>query len=143
MTRVDFYFNVGDKVRYLADLASKALIRNRRLFILVSDASMAERIEHGLWTTLPTGFLPHCRSDHRLAAETPIVVDWRSDQLVHDDVLINFRTECPLIFSRFNGLVELVGHDETDRADARLRYRFYRDRGYEIRSHDIAGTTHG
>jgi DNA polymerase-3 subunit chi len=139
MTRIDFYFNVENKLRQVAELAGAALSRQRRLFVFVPDATVAAQLEHELWTYQPTGFLPHCRSDHTLATETPIVIDWRSDNLLHDDVLINLRTEHPPFFSRFKGLIEIVGVDEADRADARGRFRFYRDRGYDIRSHDITG----
>ena len=139
MTRIDFYFNVENKFRYLAELAGSALSRQRRLFVFVPDAEAAGQLEYVLWTQMPTGFLPHCRTDHALAAETPIVIDWRGENLLHDDVLVNLRPDYPPFFSRFKGLIEIVGTDDADRLDARGRYRFYRDRGYDIRSHDIAG----
>lgn len=139
MTRIDFYFNVQDKLQQLAEFADKALPKGRSLFVTVPDVGVAERVEHMLWTRAPTGFLPHCRSDHALAAETPVIIDWRGDNLPHDDILINLRPDCPPFFSRFRRLIEIVSLDAADRADARERFRFYRDRGYEIRSHDIAG----
>lgn len=139
MTRIDFYFNTQDKFRQLVELAGQALPRGRRLFVFVPDEKVAELVEQALWSSSQTSFLPHCRSSHALAAETPIVVDWLGVNLAHDDVLINLRQECPPFFSRFKGLIEIVSQEETDRAGARDRYRFYRDRGYEIRSHDITG----
>lgn len=139
MTRIDFYFNVEDRFRQLAELAGRALPKSRRLFVFVPDTAMAQRAEYALWTQAPTGFLPHCRGDHALAAETPIIVDWRADRLVHDDVLINLHPDFPPFFSRFKTLIEIVSGDELDRDRARERYRFYRDRGYEIHRHDLAG----
>jgi DNA polymerase-3 subunit chi len=61
------------------------------------------------------------------------------DVLVHDEVLVNLREQWPACFSRFLRLVEIVGRDEADRQAARERFRFYRDRGYEIRHHDLGG----
>lgn len=139
MTRIDFYFNVENKFQQVAELAATALSRQRRLWVFVSDAEAAVQLEHALCTHQPVAFLAHCRADHVLAAETPIVIDWHGEKLLHDDVLINLRPDCPPFFSRFNGLVEIVGTGEADRMDARGRFRFYRDRGYDIRSHDIAG----
>ena len=37
-----------------------------------------------------------------------------------------------------SALIEIVSLDEEDRAQARDRFRFYRDRGYEIRTHDLS-----
>ena len=139
MTRIDFYFNVGDKLRQVAELAQQALSRQRRLFIYTTDAPAAAQLEAVLWTHPPTGFLPHCRSDHALGPETPIVIDWQGQSLLHDDVLINLTAEHPPFFSRFQGVIEVVGLDEEDRSQARARFRFYKDRGYEIKSHDKAG----
>jgi len=36
-------------------------------------------------------------------------------------------------------LIEIVGQEEQDKLEARKRYKFYRDRGYEMRSFDASG----
>jgi DNA polymerase-3 subunit chi len=69
-----------------------------------------------------------------------VIVDYQGETLLNDDVLLNLRPEWPAFFSRFQRLVEIVGLDEADRAQARERFRFYRDRGYEIRTHDLSKT---
>ncbi|HQR50339.1 MAG TPA: DNA polymerase III subunit chi [Methylophilaceae bacterium] len=139
MTRIDFYFNVDHKLRQVAELAMLALPRQRHLFVFTPDAAVADQLEAVLWTRTPTSFLPHCRAGHRLAAETPIVIDWSEAAPPYDDVLVNLRPEQPPFFSRFRSLIEVVGQEQEDREAARARFRFYRDRGYEIRSHDVAG----
>ena len=53
-------------------------------------------------------------------------------------MLLNLHCEWPPAFSRFQRLVEIVGRDDEDRAAARGRFRFYRDRGYEIVNHDLS-----
>lgn len=137
MTRVEFYVNVPDKLRKVIELSEGAVARGRRLMVYMPDTESAFKLEGMLWTHPPTGFLPHCRGDDPLAAVTPVIIDWRSEQLAHDDVLINMRSEQPPFFSRFRRLIEIVGPDEADKAEARTRYRFYRDRGYEIKSIDV------
>lgn len=136
MTRIDFYFNLEDKFRRAAELAEQALRKQRRLCLLAADSDAAAQLETLLWTHPPTGFLPHCRSDHPLAQQTPIVIDWRDSEPLHDDILINLSEQRPTHFSRFRGLIELVSLDEDDRAAARERFRFYRDRGYQLHTHD-------
>lgn len=137
MTRIEFYVNVPDKLRKVAELGEHLAARGRKLMVYTSDAEASSQLEGLLWTHPQTGFLPHCRADDALAEVTPVVIDWRSDKLVHDDVLINLRQEHPPFFSRFQRLIELVSADEADKVQARQRYRFYRDRGYEIKSIDV------
>ena len=82
--------------------------------------------------------MQHCTAGDKLAAVTPIIVDCEGTEPAHDDVLLNLRHELPPFFSRFQRLVEIVSIDEEDRRQARDRFKFYRDRGYEIRSHDLS-----
>jgi len=56
-------------------------------------------------------------------------------------VLINLHPERPEYFSRFKRLIEIVSLDDADRARARERFIFYRDRGFEIRTHDLSKKT--
>lgn len=137
MTRIEFYVNVPDKLRQVAELGERIVSRGRRLMVYTSDDETSLKLDGLLWTHSQTGFLPHCRSDDPLAEVTSIVIDWRSEPLMHDDVLINLRQEHPPFFSRFQRLIEVVGADEADKVQARQRYRFYRDRGYEIKSIDV------
>lgn len=139
MTQVDFYFNAADKYRLAASLSSKALAQAARLFVFTPDDKVTQHMESLLWSFQQTSFIPHCRSTHALAAETPVIVDHEAESLIHDDVLLNLCTTHPPFFSRFRRLIEIVGNDEADKAAARERFKFYRDRGYEISRHDVAG----
>ncbi len=137
MTRVEFFFNVEDKFQKLAELSEKAIAKNVKLMVLAETDARATEIAQYLWR-LPQQFLPNHSANHPLAAETPIVVDWQGEKLLHDEVLINLQHPQPLFFSRFRRLIEIVGSDEEDKTEARVRYKFYRDRGYEIKSYDAA-----
>ena len=96
------------------------------------------------WSASPLAFGPHCGAAHPLAARTPVVVDHEGVAPLHDEVLLNLREEWPPVFSRFQRLIEIVSTADADRASARARFKFYRDRGYDIRSHDLSGTAdHG
>ncbi len=137
MTEVLFYTHAPDKLRTTCQLSCKALERNRRVMILTPEAGVTEQLSKLLWTAPSTGFTPHCRAADRLASVTPVIVDHTTDLVVHEDVLINLCEELPSFFSRFQRLVEIVTDDDNDRARARERYRFYRDRGYQIVTHDL------
>ena len=89
-------------------------------------------------TENPTSFLPNVPANHLHAARTPVLIGLQADSFTHDDMLINLASNEPNIFSRFTQLVELVGAVEQDKVAARTRFKFYRDRGYEIKSVDHA-----
>ena len=138
MTRVEFFFNVEDKLQKLAELSEKAIAKNVKLLMFVQNNEAATEIQQYLWS-LPQQFLPNHLASNALASVTPIIIDWKGEQLLHDEVLINLQHPQPVFFSRFRRLIEIVGVDEADKVQARIRYKFYRDRGYEIKSYDAAG----
>ena len=138
MTRIVFYFNVTNKQQLISDLVASALSKHRQVTIVEDDADKASKLSQDLWQNRPESFLPNMLIDHALATETPVVVHWHENQLLQDDMLINLTANEPIFFSRFTQLVELVSEDEQDKALARARYKFYRDRGYEIKNIDFA-----
>jgi DNA polymerase-3 subunit chi len=136
MTQIDFYTNATDKFRIACVIATKAFERGLRTLIYTPDAATSAKLDDMLWSTPALSFIPHCRAGDELAATTPIVIDHRGEDTTHDDVLLNLCTERPPFFSRFQRLVEIVGLDDEDKAAARARYRFYRERGYPLDTHD-------
>lgn len=141
MTQIDFYTQAGDRLHTACRIASKARGHGLRVTLFCPDRETAMRLDRMLWTVPATGFLPHCAADDRLAPVTPVLIDTTGDHHLHDEMLINLHAEWPAFFSRYQRLAEIVSSDDTDRAQARQRYRFYRDRGYAIRTHDLSTTS--
>lgn len=138
MTQIDFYTQADDKLQAACRLTAKARQHGMRVTLFCPDQATAARLDRMLWTVPATGFLPHCRPDDRLAAVTPVLIDPNGETLVHDEVLINLHSAWPAFFSRYRRLAEIVGADDADRTQARDRYRFYRDRGYTIHTHNLS-----
>lgn len=139
MTRIDFYHGAADKLAAACHLLQEFHQDGRRVVVYAPDQALAARLDTLLWSQPATGFLPHCRLDSPLVTETPIVIGAELEQTPHHDVLINLDGELPPSFSRFEQLVEIVGNDDADRTPARSRFKFYRDRGYALQAHNLAG----
>ncbi len=139
MTSIDFYFNAGDRLEVACRLAGKAVQQKKRVLIYAPQADLAQRIDRLLWTSQAVSFIPHCPATDPLAAETPVLIavdDAAPTQAC--EILLNLSTECPPFFERHERLLEIVAQDEEERAAGRARFKFYRERGYEMRSHDLA-----
>lgn len=143
MTQIDFYTQVDDKLQTACRLTAKARSRGLRVTLFCPDRDIASRLDRMLWSVPATGFMPHCRPDDPLAKITPVLIDTTGENPLHDEVLINLHSEWPACFSRFQRLAEIVCTNDADRAEARTRFKFYRDRGYEIRTHDLSGPQAG
>ena len=53
------------------------------------------------------------------------------------EVLINLADEVPDFFSRYARVAEIVDADAIRREKGRERFRFYRDRGYQLQTHQL------
>ena len=133
MTLIEFHFNVADKFDKIAQLVQQHLDRGQRLTILCPThvvQALQQHLQTQATLMLPNGALKDQAS--------PIYLHHQLEQLSHDDVLINLHHPQPNQFSCFLKTIEIVGIDEQDKAHARERYRFYRERGYEISNIDAA-----
>ncbi|HSI43227.1 MAG TPA: DNA polymerase III subunit chi [Methylotenera sp.] len=138
MTRVEFFFNVPDKLAKAAELCEKAVAKGRQLTIFTADEAMSQSMQQQLWQHTALSFLPSSTPEEPTSEFAAIIVDSKGEKLLQDDVLINLQQQYPPFFSRFRYLVELVGTEEADKVEARARFRFYKDRGYDIKSTDVA-----
>lgn len=141
MTEVSFYTFADDKLAVTRKLAAKAVARGLRVMIYAPDTALAEAIDRMLWTTPVQGFLPHCRDSHPLAADTPVLIGENVGALSQADVMINLHHERPPAFSRFQRLLEIISTNADDIEQGRLRYRFYRERGYALTTVDLRNAT--
>lgn len=138
MTQVFFYHGASDKIAAACALLGGAYAKKKPMLVFAPEKAVADSVDRSLWTQTAHGFIPHCRADSPLAAETPILITDKLDQLPQDERLMNLSQVVPPGFSRFQSLIEVVGRDESDRESARERVKFYKDRGYEVRYFDLS-----
>lgn len=138
MTRVEFFFNVSDKFAKVAELCEKAVAKGRQLTVFTENEAMSQELQQNLWGWRETSFLPSSLANAVDSEFSPIILQSHGTPLVQDDVLINLQKQHPPFFSRFRYLIEVVGLDEQDKVSARARFRFYKDRGYDVQTSDMA-----
>ncbi|MDP1527429.1 MAG: DNA polymerase III subunit chi [Rhodocyclaceae bacterium] len=138
MTHVEFLHGAPDRIQAAAHWLRQAWERRQSVLVYVPDSTQAAHLDRILWTQPQLSFLPHCRADSPLAAETPILLTDRLEDPLQENCLLNLSNELPPTFSRFEQLVEVVSIEDVDRLPARERFKFYRERGYPVESHDIS-----
>jgi DNA polymerase III subunit chi len=138
VTEVRFFHNAPDKLSAACRLAVAAHRRGRKVTVFAPEAGQAARLDAMLWTFQPLSFVPHVLATSPLAAETPVVIDAQLGQPQHQDVLINLGDGAPPAFERFAQVIEIVTTDPADRAPARARWAFYRERGLDPEANDLS-----
>jgi len=134
MTLIEFHFNVADKFSKIAQLAQQFLDRGASLTILCPNQPASLALQQSLQSHASL-MLP---ADWPSSGHPAIHVASQLHSISHDDVLINLQHPSPKQFSCFLTTIEIVSTDEQDKVQARDRYRFYRERGYQINHVDVA-----
>jgi len=142
MTRVDFYLldraTEGGKDAAVCKLAHKAFRLGHRVYILTHDHEDAQRLDQLLWTFSAGSFIPHGLGARPADADMPVLIGREEPPATHEDVLIQLTPQVPDFFSRFQRVAEVVDGNDDEKTRARERFRFYRDRGYELQTHNLA-----
>jgi DNA polymerase-3 subunit chi len=141
MTQVDFYIpaaiSAGDTVHRACLLADGAFQEGRRVYIHTQDAETARHLDRLLWTYSAGCFVPHTLDAASCDLLTPVCIGNGPPPEGCEEVLISLAGEVPAYFGRFERVVDIVGPTDEEKQLARERYRFYRDRGYDLQTHDL------
>jgi len=138
LTQVFFYHGASDRLAAACALIGGAWAKRKAMLIYAPDAPVADSLDRLLWTQAQLSFIPHCRADSPLAAETPILIADRVDNTTQQERLMNLARAIPPGYERFQNLIEVVGRDEDDRLAARERVRQYKEQGCEVRFFDLS-----
>jgi len=144
VTRIDFYILPESSkppegaVMTACRLCDKAVAAGQRVYVFAPDAAAAAAFDGALWSFRQGSFISHERLAATLEAPLPAVLIGEAEPPPsHQQVLINLGAEVPEFFSRFDRVLELVDGDAAQRAQSRSRFKFYRDRGYELATHNL------
>jgi DNA polymerase-3 subunit chi len=142
MTKVDFYLLSAEgpesRERTACRLAEKAYRLGHRVYLLVPDQAAAIELDELLWTFSQGSFVPHAVCTDKADSDVPpVLIGYAEPPAALNDVLVSLSAEVPPWFSRFARVAELVGPAEADKNRARGRFRFYRERGYPLDTHNL------
>jgi DNA polymerase-3 subunit chi len=141
MTEVDFYV-LKDKapqagMQFVCRLAEKIFKDGHQVYINAASEQQLRQLDDLLWSFRQGSFLPHAVYKSNGQETTPILLGHATEPDGPSDVLVNLAEDIPAFFSRYSRVTELVSGDDEQRDAARTRYRFYKDRGYTVRSHQL------
>lgn len=144
MTRIDFYVldrPASDARLLLAcRLAEKAVEQNYEVLINAASEPESFRLDELLWTFSQGSFLPHrllASAGNAEEGEHVLIGCGLPPGESHVDLLINLAPAVPPFFSRFERVAEVVGAEDENKSAGRERFRYYRDRGYELQTHQV------
>lgn len=142
MTRVEFHFNTTERLLHTCRLLRKARAQELRVAVVGAPATLRQ-LDAELWRFQDVAFLAHCTTDSSSDVQTASPICLGPDPLVWgiQDVLVNLGDEVPVGFQGFKRLIEIVSSDEHGKAQARVRWKHYKNLGFDLVQHDLSKGT--
>lgn len=138
--RIDFHFNVEHRLHYACRVVRKARAAGKTVLAYTSDADRLARFDAALWTFSALDFIAHVYADAPLASVTPVLLTATPVEARCDVLLALDDAPAPdftLWFAKFERVIDVVSRDEAERAQARARFKLYRDNGLAPTHHDM------
>jgi len=144
MTRIDFAFGAGDRLRAACQTAAKRHRAGQRLVVYCRDGARLSAFDRMLWALDDISFVPHVLATDPLAPDTPVLLTAADPAAAlplcgaSETWLLNLDDDCPPNYAGFARLLEFVSDDAADRQAARQRWRVYQADGHTLHSHDLS-----
>ena len=141
MTHIDFYIlsDTSPQCREFTAcrLTEKVYQMGHQVYLHTESRAHTSLLDDLLWTYKAGAFLPHAAFEDSSEAHPPILIGHGAEPPGDVHLLINLSTEVPAFFSRFERVAEVIDQDDENKTRGRERFRFYRDRGYNLKSHQL------
>lgn len=134
MKHVQFYVLSQDNIcEQACELAAQAWRLGKRVLISCKNEQQAFEIDELLWAREPDSFVPHNLSGEATQYATPIEIAWQNKRNAQRrDLLISLQQNIPEYINSFTQVIEFVPLDEQQKAQARERYKQYRQLGWQL-----------
>ena len=100
----------------------------QRVFVYTADQQQAEAFDELLWQFDAERFVPHNLSGEGPRYGAPVEISWQAPRQ-NRPVLVNLADTVPAFANRFNQIIEFVPADAQLKAQARERFKHYRQLG--------------
>ncbi|MGR9106600.1 MAG: DNA polymerase III subunit chi [Gammaproteobacteria bacterium] len=142
MYSIDFYIlestDPRNRLLVVCRLSEKAWHGGYRTFILTENPAQQMMIDELLWTFRAGSFIPHGLANNQLPAWTPVVIGTSLPEEVNSNLLINLKSSPVDPPDGVERIIEIIDQNEEIRRAGRERFRYYRDSGKDVKSHQIS-----
>ena len=140
MARADFYLIAKPRfreepLRLVCELARKAHDAGQATLILARDHAQAEELDDLLWAFDDDAYVPHQIAGDEEDELAPVLIATPDMDVPLRPLVLNLRDAA--VEGAFERVLEVVPADESARGPLRERWKAYKARGLEVKSHDM------
>ncbi len=141
--QIDFYISPATSfsacLALVSKIVKKAYEQALTVYIYAQNQAQAQQIDDQLWSHDDISFMPHeiLHPSQSTTTRIHIGYDTLAPLAETADILINLSTALPTWHTQFRRIIEIVYQDPQSKAISRQHYQFYKDQGYDLKSHTL------
>lgn len=139
--RVDFYLlnrhTADSRLRGACRLSQKIYTLGHTVLIQANDLEQARALDDLMWTFDQSSFVPHSLDEQEVQHDMPILIGYQTPQVNNRSVLVSLLDDAPDYYHLYPRIVEFVDNTVDGKSKARERFRFYREQGCTLQTHDL------
>ena len=140
--QIDFYVlqeqSLGGRFKLACRIVEKAYRLGHRVYVRTGNSNDTNVLDDLLWTFSQNSFVPHQLSAENDSRESPVVIGEHPPVAEGTDVVISVADDPVSDFTTYPRIIEIVGCEDDEKESGRNRFRYYREHGAELNTHQIA-----
>lgn len=141
LPRVDFYLLANEAVvsqmSTACRLIEKAYQAGLKVYIHTHTIEQASQLDVMLWTFRDISFVPHALYESEAALDASVIIGHTQQPSEPYDLLVNLTDTIPDFYQQFKRVIEIVANHDEAKQLARAHYKYYKDAGCELHSHQL------
>ncbi|NKB76633.1 MAG: DNA polymerase III subunit chi [Gammaproteobacteria bacterium] len=142
MEQVDFYLlgpvDETTRLTTACRIANKAYERRMRIYLQTADREQSELLDKLLWTFSQESFVPHTlRNSLTDWKQYPVQIGVGDSGVAGLDLLISLQAAVPADAEKYKRVADLVMDNTEQKQLGRARFRYYREKGVEPKTHQL------
>ena len=124
---------------YTCRIIEKAFNNGFRIYIHTDTPDDAQNFDAQLWTFGDISFVPHELYPPQVDQDVPVLISHNNaiPTEFSQDTLVNLTPSILPFYQQFSRFIESIPNDENLKAEARKRFKAYKDTGYETEDFNI------
>jgi len=141
--QVDFYLisekHSDGQRRFACRLLEKAYNQHHSVLVLCEDELTAHAMDELLWVYTDTSFIPHQLVGENITPPPPIQIGTilPTQLSPSSHILLLLSSKIPVEFHAFKRVIEIIIQDDEAKEKARTHYRYFREQGCALNTHDL------
>ncbi len=120
-----------EKYQLVCSLVTDLFRQNQTIFVLCQTQAEADMLDEMLWQQDPDSFVPHGLSEESTVMQAPVEIGTLQPRRFRQ-VLVNISDAVSPHANRFAQIVDFVPVNESEKQQARERYKQYRALGFTL-----------